>query len=129
MVRSFFNRGNRREKINIRNTSQQPKDNFSLNISKTLQTNIDNLNNMLDTPDDLKIRELEIGKANIKCAIAHIEGIVDAKTVQLSILNNLENAQNLPVEPQALLNYIYNKLISVNDVQKGTTLDEVSLPL
>src|SRR5690625_2425398 len=84
---------------------------------------------MLDTPDDLKIRELKVGDANVTCAIAHIEGIVDAKTVQLSILNSIENAQNLPSEPEALFNFIYNKLISVNDVKKGTTLDDVSLPL
>src|SRR5690625_3162897 len=129
MIRSFFNRGKLREKIVVQGTYQNTENNFTFKVSKTLQTNIDNLNNMLDKPDDLKLRELQLGEANIKCAIAHMEGIVDAKTIQLSILKSLENTKKLPTEAQELFNFIYNKLISVNDVQKGKSLDEISLPL
>lgn len=123
MVRSFFNRG--RGKTSKVGKSEQ----FTLKVSKTLQTNIDNLNNMLDQPDDLKLRELRLGKGNITCAISYIEGLVDAKTVQHGILYNLETAKNLPTESNKLFDYIYHKLISVNDVQIGSTLDELTLQL
>src|SRR5699024_6349159 len=110
-------------------SNDHKKENFTLKISKTLQTNLDNLQNMLDKPDDLKVRELKLGQGNISCAITYIEGIVDSKTIQLSILNNLESAQNLPTEAKELFDFIYNKLIFVNNVQKGYTLDDLSLQL
>src|SRR5690625_7509149 len=58
-----------------------------------------------------------------------MEGIVNAKTIQLSNLKSLVNTKKFPTEAQELFNFIYNKLISVNDVQKGKSLDELSLPL
>lgn len=126
MVRSFFRRVRKKTSSS---SNDHKKENFTLKISKTLQTNLDNLQNMLDKPDDLKVRELKLGQGNISCAITYIEGIVDSKTIQLSILNNLESAQNLPTEAKELFDFIYNKLIFVNNVQKGYTLDDLSLQL
>src|SRR5690625_2321545 len=115
MVRSFFNRG--REKITVRSGQDTKKDqenNFNLKVSKTLQTNIDNLENLLDKPEDLKLRKLDLGEGNITCAFAYLEGLVDKKTVQISILENLESRENLPTDAEDLLDFIYHKLISVN---------------
>jgi len=131
VFRSFFNR--KREKITIRNDQgTKEKENFTLKVSEKLQTNIDNLNNMLDQPADLKIRKLKLGDENIECAVAYIEGIVNELSIQENILDNLERANNLnklPNEAQALFDTIYSKQIAVNDVQKVSTLDEVALPL
>lgn len=131
MVFRSFNRN--RERITIRkkenNSEYNYQETFSLKISKTLQTNIDNLNNLLDKPDDLKIRQIQLGDANIKCATAFLEGIVDSQSTQDSILGNLEGAQNLPDKENELFQYIFNKQIAVNDVQKGTTFDDITFSL
>lgn len=123
---AFDKRGSSKEKDPMKNDLQEK---FSLHINRSLDKNIDTLKKMLADPDDLKIRTLKLGKANVPCAIVYIEGIVDAKTVQLAILNNLENIERMPKEPKKTFEYIYNKLIAVNDVKIGKTLDELSLNL
>ncbi len=127
MVRSFFRK--EREKITIQSSKKEIENNFTLKVSDKLQTNIENLNNMLDNPDDLKIRLLKLGDTNIECAIAYIEGIVDTQSIQQSVLGNLENMSNLPTVAVDLFEYIYSKQIAINDVQKASTLDELALPL
>jgi len=123
---SFFNR--KREKIVIQGTESENK-NLLLKVSSNIQTNIDNLNHLLDQPDDLKTRELQLGDGDIKCVVAFIEGIVDSMSIQESIFGSLENTQNFPCDEKELFDFIYNKLISMSDVQKATTLDEISLAL
>lgn len=86
-------------------------------ISQSLKENITLIKNALDHPEDLKVRQLKIGKGKIPCALLYIEGIVDAKTVQLSILNQLELVENLPRKNTKLFQYIYDQLIAVNDVE------------
>src|SRR5690625_4433645 len=116
---AFDKRGSSKEKDPMKNDLQEK---FSLHIDRSLDKNIDTLKKMLADPDDLKIRTLKLGKANVPCAIVYIEGIVDAKTVQLAILNNLENIERMPKEPKKIFEYIYNKLIAVNDVKIGKSL-------
>src|SRR5699024_1587136 len=90
------------------------------------QTNIDNLYNILDNPDDLKIRTLTLGSKDIKVAFAFIEGIVDAPTIHESILGNLEQQDQLPEESDSLFEHIYNKSIAVNDVEKTNSFDDMT---
>src|SRR5690625_826359 len=130
MVRSFFNRG--REKINIRSKEKESSNaDFTLKISKNLTTNTDNLTNMLDNPTDLQIRELKLGKSNIRCAIAYIDGIVDEQGVQQNILGSIEQVkeEEYPDEPEKILEFIYSKIISVNNVEKAETFDELSFSI
>lgn len=126
MVRSFFN--GTRERIKIKSNKQQ-QNNITLKVSKSLQTNLDNLRNLLDKPNDLKIREFKFGEENIKCAFAYINGLVDIKTIELSVLNNIQTIANLPKESEQLFTYIQEKFISLIDVQVGTTLDDLSLAI
>ena len=114
--RSFF--GKEREKIIIQPDQQEKQ----LKVSENVQTNTDNLYNILDNPDDLKIRTLSLGSKDIKVAFAFIEGIVDAQTIHESILGNLEQQDQLPEESDPLFEHIYNKSIAVNDVEKTNSL-------
>lgn len=104
---------------------------FKITISKSITFNLTNLKNMLDTPDDLKIRKLKLGKAEIDCAIVFIEGIVDGTSIQQNILNNLESVDeaNYPGEPTKLMDFIYWKLLSVSEIEHVNTLDELSFAL
>ncbi len=125
MFRSFFNNGRSREKIVTRGKTKE--NTFKkLSVSKTLQTNIDNLTQLLDQPDDLKIRILQIGESNIKIATIFFEGIIDPVTTEQSILNNLEMERNLPQNSVDLFEFIFHKLIAVNDVQKESNFNEVT---
>src|SRR5690625_728087 len=114
MFRSIFNKGKLRKSVGSQNSDPnnviQP-----LYVSETLQTNIDNLTQLLDNPDDLKIRFLHMGDSSIKIATVFFEGIVDPITTEQSILNNLEMERNLPLNTIELFEYVNSKLIAVND--------------
>ena len=127
MVRSFFRRS--RDNVTFQSSNQQNQQNTSLKLSKNLQTNIDNIQNMLDYPADLKVRHLKLGEGNIKCAFVYIESVVDKQNVQQNVLDNIQQAQNLPKETKELFKYIDEKFFALMDVKKGTTLDDISLPL
>ena len=83
---------------------------------------------MLDYPDNLKIRELELGKAKIKCAIAYIDGLVDEQSIQQNILGSLQQQKDsdYPTNANSILDFIYWNLIADNSVQKSESFDEVT---
>lgn len=129
MVRSFFKR---RKKIgdfhNSQQTNETPDAIFSLKLSKNLYVNIENLQNLLDHPDNLKIRELELGNAKIKCAIAYIDGLVDEQSIQQNILGSLQQQKDsdYPTSENSLLEFIYWNKIADNSVQKSEIFEEVA---
>src|SRR5690625_5279051 len=124
MFRSFFSKKYQRETINI-NHHEPNINNQTLHVSKTLQTNIDNLTQLLDDPEDLKIRFLQISESNIKIATVFFEGIVDPISTEQSVLNNLEMQKELPLNTIELFDYINNKLIAINDVQKEANFNKI----
>src|SRR5690625_621402 len=108
---------------------QSKKEDFSIEIVQNLQTNLNNITNMLDAPKDLIIREFTIGEMNHKCAIVYIDGIIDVITVHDKILENLQVKSKLaemPAITKDAFDYVERELISISDIEKGTTLDEVS---
>ncbi|UJL47212.1 spore germination protein [Virgibacillus sp. NKC19-16] len=118
-----------RSKRNKNQTAKPKEENFSIEIFKDLNKNLDNLKKMLDEPDDLIVREFTLHSTEQKCAIAYIDGLVDKYVVHNSILKNLQirmDNQQLPTEKQALFDEIYSEVISIGNVEKGTTLDAVS---
>ncbi|MEI3611064.1 spore germination protein [Pseudogracilibacillus sp. SO30301A] len=130
MFRSFFNR--RRETITIRgNEKETKKENLSLKVNKTLQINIENLRNMLDNPDNLKIRELKLGDAEVKCAVVYIDGLVDEQSIQHNVLGSLQVTKDdkYPTEARSILDFIYWKLIGDTNIQKGESFDDLSFNL
>lgn len=127
MFRSFFNNRNQREKIIINHNAmkKEEKDMPTLSVSKTLQTNIDNLTQLLEKPSDLKVRILHIGEANIKSAIIYIEGIVDTIATEQNVLNNIEMERDLPQSSVDLFEFIYHKIIAVNGVEKESNFNKI----
>lgn len=126
MVRSLFRR-------NMNKTRHDNKeDKFTNKLVKELHKNIETVKKMLEEPDDLIIREFMIGQASHKCAIVFIDGLVSIDTIQENILNSLQvNAQREPSskDKSELFDDIYRELISVSDVKKGKTLDDISLAI
>src|SRR5699024_1995588 len=109
--------------------SRPPEEDFSLKISSKLSTNLDNLSNMLDEPDDLKIRKLKLGRHNLECAIAYIEGITDTQSIREGVLRQLERIERVPHLPDKAFQLIYTHFIAIGDVEEGETFDELSLAL
>src|SRR5690625_626400 len=87
---------NRHRKNYINHSDQKTNQiNPDLKLSKSLQTNLDNINNLLEKPEDLKIRQLRLGENNI-CAFIYIEGTIDAPTFLHGVISSIEQAKNLP---------------------------------
>lgn len=102
---------------------------FAIEIFKDLAQNIKNLNNMLDEPDDLMIREFTIGQGKHQAAIAYIDGLIDKELLQSDILENLQDlsvSEQAEADIQVCFDEIYQTFISINQIEKGTTLDDVS---
>ncbi len=107
----------------------KPQENFDTQLFKKLTDNINNLKKMLDEPDDLITREMTVGQQNVPCAIVYIAGLVDRALLQNSILENLQRlaeSETLPEKAVQLFDEIYQEFISVSNVEKGQTLDDVA---
>src|SRR5699024_7035635 len=114
--RSLF--GKEREKIVIQPNQQESQ----LKIINNVQTNIDNLYNILDNPDDLKIRTLTLGSKDIKVAFAFIEGIVDAPTIHESILGKLEQQDQLTEKGDSDFEQSHSCADMTNSLLSGSTI-------
>lgn len=128
----MFFRHKGRERIEIKSATSEA-DNVTehpaIKVSSTIETNVDNISNLLDNPDDLKIRRIKLGEKEIECAVAYMDGMIDPQSFQQSVMGSLEQAEKLPEDADAVFDFIYWKLLSISDVQKGTTFDEIVTPL
>lgn len=124
-----------RRRIKTRRRKQKvnsPAENFSATLYKDLERNITNLKNMLDEPSDLVVRQFNVQGTKHKCAVAYIDGLVNEDIVHSNIINNVQmgNRRNsLPDEKTNLFEVIHNDIISAAEVEKGYTLDDLTLAI
>ncbi|MFA1819512.1 spore germination protein [Virgibacillus oceani] len=112
--------------------NQQAEDAFSAELDQSLDENLDNLKKMLDEPDDLVVRELTLGEENHRYAIALIDGMVDNQLVNKNIVKNLQiisNQTQMPSDKNLLLEEIKNNIISVSEIEKAATWDDMTIAL
>ncbi|CDQ41680.1 MULTISPECIES: spore germination protein [Virgibacillus] len=106
-------------------------ENFSRNLKKDLSENLNDIRTMLDSPNDLVIREFHINEHT--CAIVYIDGLSDTTTIEENVLKNLEvierKDQLAEEENSNLLALIHEELISITGIQNVDTMDELSLSL
>ncbi|MFE8700144.1 spore germination protein [Cytobacillus sp. FJAT-54145] len=104
-------------------------ENFSLQLFTSVQENIENIQRMYGNPSDLVIRKLKI--ADISCCIIYIDGLVDSDLINSKIIKNIQFHQNTidSTQPNTLLKDLTLKLLSVGEIKKVDTLDDVSLPV
>src|SRR5699024_5489328 len=122
----------RRRRINKTEKSSDQEENFSITLYKELDKNITNLKNMLDEPSDLVVRQFNVRGTKHKCAVVYIDGLVNQDLVHSNIIKNVQlltERKQLPNETAKLLEVLYNEIISAADVEKGNTLDDLSLAL
>lgn len=122
-------RTNKRNKVQRANN---PEENFSIKIFKELEKNLINLKNMLDSPSDLVTRQFNIPGVECRCAVAYISGLINEDLVREDIIKNIQSTidkKQLPKQKSKLLDVIYNEIISVANVSKAHTLDDLSLAI
>jgi spore germination protein len=111
---------------------QQTEDAYSAEFDQSLDKNLDNLKKMLDEPDDLVIRELTLGEEDHRYAIVNIDGLIDKELVHKDIIKNLQvfsNKQQLPSDKKLLIDELKNNIISVSEIEKTTTWDDMTIAL
>ncbi|WP_404451296.1 spore germination protein [Virgibacillus necropolis] len=109
--------------------SKNTEEDFSIELVKELDKNLDNLKNMLDKPNDLVIREFTVRGTNHKCAVVFIDGLIDTNLVNNNILKNVQivnERKQLPDDVTELLDEIHREIISICDLKKAKTLDDIS---
>ncbi|ASN07026.1 spore germination protein [Virgibacillus necropolis] len=102
---------------------------FSIELVKELDKNLDNLKKMLEEPNDLVVREFTIRGSKHNCAVVYIDGLVNKELIDNTIIKSVQvvnERKELPEEKTELFNELYQEIISVSDIKKGNTLDDVS---
>lgn len=129
LVYQFFFSRRKNRKSGKKGIRDKQVHHSSIRVKKKVKDNIDYVKKTLDSPDDLKIRTITLSNSSIPCAFLYIEGIVDEQSIHESVLGNLENIENVPNEPFALLTLIYSKQIALNDVTKEHDLENIIIAL
>lgn len=121
MLRSLF-RGKQEKGKNP--LQKEPQD----ELYTELDRNIEQLHQLLDYPSDLTVRSFTIGQMDTTCAIVYIDGLIDRQIVQHTLIDNFESSmKDVPdVHEADLIETFYKELISINHIEKGTTIDDVA---
>lgn len=107
---------------NQNNCSINPEDSIPNNIDANLQYMKKSFNHPLNK--DIKIREFKIF-GNIRAFIIYIDGMVDRNIVNRDILRPLlKNKESTAVQEQCSVQYILDNVISTNEAEKVTTLQD-----
>ncbi|MFC7063348.1 spore germination protein [Halobacillus seohaensis] len=127
----FFRSSRRQKKDNKQSTN---KEDSYVHLHTDLQKNIKDLENLLDKPSDLNTRTFTIGQGGPDCAIIHIEGLSDTKMINENIMKNLqiridEVEKTSTYFETELLDKLYLQFISISNVEKGKTMDDVSFAI
>ncbi|WP_079529478.1 spore germination protein [Halobacillus hunanensis] len=110
------------------------REDFSIELSTSLEENIINIKKMLDQPGDLLTRPFVIGETGPACAIIYIDGLTDTKVINESIMKNIQSGadeigKGFEEAETALLDRLSYHVISSASVKKVTTLDDASLAI
>lgn len=131
-IQSTFFKQKKKKQPNNKKVSSSSED-FSKNILLTTDENIKNLQNMYGNPSDLIIRKLEVGKNQSSCFIVYFEAMANTDLINGRIIRNIQfhsaNELGIQLQQQDLLNELAIKLLSVSDIKKVSTLDDVSLAI
>lgn len=105
---------------------------FPLKIFTKVKDNIENIQQILHSPSDLVTRMFTIGDTNHPCAIICIDGLVDKDLINDKIIQNIQleiSGENIevPYSSMAMISQLENAILSIYEVKKVHTLDDVML--
>ncbi|TVY06876.1 spore germination protein [Paenibacillus cremeus] len=101
-------------------------------IEPSVQSNIAYIQQLLGSPSDLILREFTIGPLKHPCALVAIDGLFDRKVLNEEVLRVMlsgewQQHKELPEDGDQLLQMLQQEVLSVTDILKATTMDELML--
>ncbi|PYI51210.1 spore germination protein [Paenibacillus flagellatus] len=107
---------------------------FSLKLSKRVVENLSTIQDMLQSPSDLIVRQFHVGKSKHLCGIACIDGLVDKSVINDTIMQNVmlgvaQADKDAPpfVTADKLLDRLHTDIIPVDDIAVATSWDDIML--
>lgn len=97
-------------------------------LHKQLDKNVETLENVLDEPNDLVIREFSVSNTSYGAAVAFIDGLVNEDEVYSTAIKNVQllaEQNDPPDEPDVLFEEIYQSIISQADVSQEDAFDDM----
>lgn len=126
MGRRYFKNKNR-QKDNPTETTNERTD-FSEPLQTDLEKNLENLETILDEPNDLVIRQFPVRNSSHNAAIVYIDGLVNDDEVYNTALKNVQlftEQADLPSDPDDMFETLHHSIISQADVETTDRLDDV----
>lgn len=113
----------------VNNQEEKMQPYIQVQLDGNIKENIQQLQKLLDEPNDLIIRDFAIGEDKVASALIYIDGLIDKQLVQYSVIENLQKIslkQHLPKENEVLFDDIYQTFITISSIEKGVTLEDIA---
>jgi spore germination protein len=103
-------------------------------LSTELAQNLENIKQILGSPADLVIRSFAIDNTPYACAVVCIDGLIDKALIHDNIISNIqlkvaEANKALPLPADGLLTALTDEAVSLSEVKRANTLDDVMLAI
>ncbi|HEX7064699.1 MAG TPA: spore germination protein [Bacillales bacterium] len=112
-------------------TKKPDSENFDPELVSDLQKNLDNIQKMLDDPQDLMIRKVPVGNTKFSCALVYISALSDARMINEQIIKNIQlvmtETKPAPSSKKQLFALIQQEVLSVGNLKKAEAMDDVML--
>lgn len=128
MMRKFFAQRRKKKTSPLIQHMQQSQPQLAgKKLSSSLQENMDLFRSLLGNPHDLLIRSFLIGNSNHPCAVIAIDGLANADMLHTQVLVHIQlmistAEKTVPTEPDAILNLLFDEVLSVVEIKKETSL-------
>jgi spore germination protein len=134
MFSSFLKRKKRlaAKTSNPTDVHEKTGENFQIQLFSNVHDNIENIQRMMNFPADLVTRVFKVGNSGHPCAVICIDGLVDKDLLNGMILKNIQlqlssTSKQIPAKGTDLLTLLESEVLSVHEVKRVHTLDDVSL--
>ena len=128
----LFNKKNKPKKQAQKSSSNHHE--FPIELFTSVQKNIDNIKQIMNSPSDLVTRIFTIGNTKHSCAVVCIDGLIDKALINDKIIKAIQNElsmanKKIPSSGHTILLELENQVLATNELEKVETLDEVMLAI
>ncbi|WP_199620175.1 spore germination protein [Paenibacillus alkalitolerans] len=103
-------------------------------LTANLEHNLDAIRKLLESPNDLVIRQFVVGNGQHACALIFIDGLADKKSVEDTILHNIQlllpqAGKQVPDSTEQIIKALLDGVVSQAEINKSHTMDDVMLAI
>lgn len=112
--------------------SDRNQDKSIITISTGVTENIQNIQQLMDSPTDLITRTIKVGSTHHLFAIVCIDGLVDKNLINDQLLKNMllsipEESIQMPDFAEKMVSLLQTEILPINIITQVNTMDEVML--